>query len=272
MKVLLVDDQISILSGLISGIHWEELGIDSICIAENVEKAKNILSQEKVDILLSDIEMPGENGLSLLRWARSNGFEGVCVFLTSHADFIYAKEAMQLNCFDYILQPASYSDIQETLRRAIQRVHVLAEKRHLEELGAEFSQNKEALLRELLDKQAQGQATAMEMTQKQPPRGELIDQIEAYIQAHLEDPLHISDISDVFYLNADYLSRVYRSATGVSLKDYILEQKMKNAQTLLRTTHLPISVIASKLGYDNFSYFSQVYRKIVGVSPSDERK
>ena len=41
--------------------------------------------------MLCDIEMPGENGLSLLRWARNRGMDFICVFLTSHADFLYAK-------------------------------------------------------------------------------------------------------------------------------------------------------------------------------------
>lgn len=47
---------------------------------------------------------------------------------------------------------------------------------------------------------------------------------------------------------------------------------MESAQILLRTTALPIGVIASKLGYDNYSHFSQIYRKTFGISPSDERR
>ena len=111
MTVLLVDDQIRVLSGLISVLDWDTLGVTSIRTASSAAQAKEILSQEPVDILLCDIEMPGENGLSLLRWARSKGMDLVCVFLTSHADFLYAKEAIQLGCFDYILQPARYEDI-----------------------------------------------------------------------------------------------------------------------------------------------------------------
>ena len=118
MTVLLVDDQIRILSGLISGLDWDALEVSSIRTATNAAQAKIILQEEHVDILLCDIEMPGENGLSLLRWARNRNMDFVCVFLTSHADFLYAKEAIQLNCFDYILQPARYDEIQATVARA----------------------------------------------------------------------------------------------------------------------------------------------------------
>ena len=135
MTVLLVDDQISILSGLISGIDWDALGVDAIRTAGNVAQAKKILAQEKVDAMLCDIEMPGENGLSLLRWARSKGMDLVCVFLTSHADFLYAKEAIQLGCFDYILQPARYEDIQAAVTRALNRVQADRKDKELEYYG-----------------------------------------------------------------------------------------------------------------------------------------
>ena len=70
MTVLLVDDQISILSGLMSGLDWDALGITSVRTAGNAIQAREILEKERIDVLLCDIEMPGENGLSLLRWAR----------------------------------------------------------------------------------------------------------------------------------------------------------------------------------------------------------
>lgn len=136
MTVLLVDDQISILSGLISGLDWNNLGITSIKTADNAAQAKEILRQEPVDIMLCDIEMPGENGLSLLRWARNRGMDFICVFLTSHADFLYAKEAIQLNCFDYILQPARYDEIQATVSKAIARAKTSGIEKQLEQFGA----------------------------------------------------------------------------------------------------------------------------------------
>ena len=135
MTVLLVDDQIRVLSGLISGLDWDTLGVTSIRTASSAAKAKEILSQEPVDILLCDIEMPGENGLSLLRWARNKGMDFVCVFLTSHADFLYAKEAIQLGCFDYILQPARYDEIQATVARAIARVKNTSPDKELRHYG-----------------------------------------------------------------------------------------------------------------------------------------
>ena len=72
--------------------------------------------------MLCDIEMPGENGLALLRWVRENKKDIECVFLTCHASFAYAREAICLGCQDYILIPAKYEEIGEVIQRVVQRL------------------------------------------------------------------------------------------------------------------------------------------------------
>lgn len=136
MTVLLVDDQTSVVNGLISGLDWSALGVTSIRTANSAAQARRLLLAEPIELLLCDIEMPGENGLALLRWARGEGMDFVCVFLTAHANFLYAKEAIQLSCFDYILQPARYEDIQAVVSKAIARVKKSSAERELEQYGA----------------------------------------------------------------------------------------------------------------------------------------
>ena len=99
-----------------------------------------------------------------------------------------------------------------------------------------------------------------------------LEQIEKYIAEHIGTAIHRDEIADYVHLNVDYMGRLFKKNRGISLKEYIIEQKMRMAQNLLRTTVLPISFVASKVGYSNFSYFSRIYKKVIGVSPTDERK
>lgn len=122
MTVLVVDDQVSVVSALISGIEWKKIGISAVLKAYNAFEAKEILRTRPVDIMLCDIEMPAEDGLELFRWSKEHSYRLECIFLTSHADFYYAKEALQLGSFDYILQPARYEDVQAALQRVIAKV------------------------------------------------------------------------------------------------------------------------------------------------------
>lgn len=122
MTVLIVDDQVSVVSALSFGIDWDSIGVTKILKAYNVFEAKEIIRTHRIDVLLCDIEMPAEDGLQLYRWAISNHYDFECIFLTSHADFMYAKEALQLGSFDYILQPARYEDVQAAVKGALSKL------------------------------------------------------------------------------------------------------------------------------------------------------
>ncbi|WP_347130461.1 helix-turn-helix transcriptional regulator, partial [Neglectibacter timonensis] len=98
-----------------------------------------------------------------------------------------------------------------------------------------------------------------------------MNRIVEYIQQHLSEELRRSDIAEAVYLNPDYLSRLFRKEKGMSLKEYIICEKMKTAQAILRSTNLPVAVVAARVGFENYSYFSQVYKKVIGVNPSAER-
>ncbi|MDO4284929.1 MAG: helix-turn-helix domain-containing protein [Eubacteriales bacterium] len=116
----MVDDQVLILKATRKLVNWEALGIGKVFTAGSASQAREIFAREQIDIMLADIEMPGEDGLSLRRWQAERYPETSCIFLTSHADFAYAQEAIRGAAFDYILQPASIQDIEEVLRRCVE--------------------------------------------------------------------------------------------------------------------------------------------------------
>ena len=65
-SLLMVDDELFAVRGITEGISWEEFGITKVYGVCNVKEAKTILERERIDVVISDIEMPGENGLDLL--------------------------------------------------------------------------------------------------------------------------------------------------------------------------------------------------------------
>ena len=107
MTVLVIDDQIHVVDGILSEVDWDRLGIETVWKAYSAAEAKGILLLNQVDIML---------------WTLDQGMETECIFLTAHADFVYARTAMQLGSFDYILQPARYEDIENAILRVKQRI------------------------------------------------------------------------------------------------------------------------------------------------------
>lgn len=122
MKVLVVDDQPDVVRGILDGVNWSRLKIEAAFGANSAAEAREILKREQIDILLCDIEMPGESGLHLVSWLREQGQSVKCIFLTAHADFAYAQSALKLEAADYLLQPASYAAIEGAILHAVERL------------------------------------------------------------------------------------------------------------------------------------------------------
>ena len=95
-NILIVDDQISVLNGILNAIDFQALHIDAVYTAVDASRAKEIIQTKDVHILLSDIEMPGENGLELNKWVSERYPSIVRVLLTSHASFDYVKESIKI--------------------------------------------------------------------------------------------------------------------------------------------------------------------------------
>lgn len=152
MNILIIDDQIDVVLGIVKGVNWVKLHIKNIETAYTVVEAKSVFERTSIDLMLCDIEMPGENGLELFAWVKVKYKDTECVFLTSHADFGYAKKALELGSFDYILQPARYEEIETVIEQVKARIK---EKREVEEIykcGKIFKNRQEEILNSALIK------------------------------------------------------------------------------------------------------------------------
>lgn len=119
MKILIIDDEIYAVEAIREMIDWQTLGIDEVLTAYSMRQAQKQLSEKSVDILLCDIEMPQGTGLELVSWTREQNMQLVTVFLTSHANFSYANQAIRLETFDYILKPADPEELTGVLAKAV---------------------------------------------------------------------------------------------------------------------------------------------------------
>ncbi len=104
---------------------------------------------------------------------------------------------------------------------------------------------------------------------------ELIDATEAakaYIADNLFRDISVTDVAEVIGLNPEHLTRVFRKKTGRNLKEYIINEKIESAKHLLSATPLPVTIIASRVGYGSYSNFIRTFRQIVGMTPLEYRR
>lgn len=100
----------------------------------------------------------------------------------------------------------------------------------------------------------------------------IIEEINDYIKEHMSDALSLANISEAFYLNKSYLSRIYKERTGMTLGEYILQYRMEQSKELIRRTNQKAYEIAEQVGYMDPNYFGSCFKKYTGMSISDYRK
>ena len=103
MNILVVDDKVDVVRGIVNGVHWNEIGNMNLFQAYSGIQALEIMQKELIHLLITDIEMPGIDGLELSSKVRDLYPDIGIIFLTSHDSFRYAQTAIRLGCCDYIL-------------------------------------------------------------------------------------------------------------------------------------------------------------------------
>ncbi len=91
---------------------------DDVKLANNTEEALNIFHAHQIDLLITDIEMPGDNGLKLLEKLRREENNTPVIMLTAYTATDYLLSSIHLNVLDYIVKPISYTKIQDALFKA----------------------------------------------------------------------------------------------------------------------------------------------------------
>lgn len=100
----------------------------------------------------------------------------------------------------------------------------------------------------------------------------IIDKAKQYIRDHYKEDITRNDVAASVFLTHEYLAKMFKAETGIVIKDFINQCRIEKAKELLRNSSMSISMIASEVGFDNFSYFSTVFKKLTGASPLSFRK
>ena len=105
-----------------------------------------------------------------------------------------------------------------------------------------------------------------------PSSPSVLEKIQDFVKTNLYSPITREDVANAVFLNPDYLSKLFKKEMGEGLTSYITRLKIAEAKRLLLQTEIPISTIASDLGYSNFSYFSKLFKKETGKTPNEYRQ
>ncbi len=148
-RVLLVDDEEEIRTGISRKIHWAALGLSLVGEAGNGEEALELAEQLRPDMVLTDIKMPFMDGLELCRRLRQSLPAAKLVVFSGFDDFEYARQAVGMGVSEYILKPINASELSEVLNRLKNQLDSQRlERRNMESLRRRYEESL-PVLREL---------------------------------------------------------------------------------------------------------------------------
>ena len=238
-SMMIVEDEYLVRQGIASLVDFAKFNMKLVAEAENGLEAWELFQKERPQIVLTDINMPQMNGISLAQLIRENSSGTHLIFLTGYDDFDYALSALKLGADDYLLKPFSKDDVEEMLAKVKKKLD--------QEL-------KSAEVQQLLEK-----SSFSELANK--------------IQDRLDDPgLSLKSLAQDLGFSPSYLSVLIKKDLGLPFQDYLIQARMKKAKLLLLTTDLKIYEIAEKVGFEDMNYFSQRFKQLVGQTPRQFKK
>lgn len=252
MNILIVDDEQLAVQGILDGVNWELLKCDKVLTANSYQEALEIFRNTYIDILISDIEMPGESGLKLIEYVNEHSPNTECLILTCHDEFDFAQAAVRLNCMEYILKPIRYQRLTEILMRAKDKATQRRQNEQIQRYGQHYMES--------LAKETRGETT------------NALEAAVSYIDQHLTEDLSVRDLASTCYISADHLTRLFKKKFGISVSEYIQEKRIRLAGELLRQHTMTISMVANSVGIGNYSYFTEQFKKYFGMTPREYQK
>ena len=119
LKVVLVDDEPSVLEGLRIFADWEQMGFEIAGEASNGEASFSIIRDTRPELVICDIRMPGLNGLELIEKVNADiSPSPKFMVLSGYNDFSYAQKALQLGALGYLTKPIDAEELKRELKRA----------------------------------------------------------------------------------------------------------------------------------------------------------
>ncbi|MFP7477998.1 response regulator [Terribacillus saccharophilus] len=243
-KVLLVDDEPMLLEGISSIVEWEQQGTVLHGVARNGLEALDFIKEHTPDIVITDITMPGLDGMGLIEQGRQVAPLIKWILLSGYNEFEYAQKAMRFGVKHYLLKPSSEEDIHEALEEVVL------------ELGQENRERSMAI-----------------QTEATTHYSSVVNKIIDSIKDNIENPdLSLQWIAnEILYMNTDYLGKLFKKEVGEKFSAYVMKSKIDKAVEIMgKQKDIKVFELAEQLGYgNNPQYFSQIFKKSKGCSPTD---
>ncbi|MGO4371882.1 response regulator transcription factor [Paenibacillus sp. 2TAB19] len=159
LRALIVDDEFEIREGLRNRFPWEAYGIEEVLTADDGDTALMLALDKRPDLIVSDIKMNRMSGIEFIRSLLPvEDYHPEAIVISGYDDFELVRQALQIGVLDYILKPINMQELEQVVRRTMEKIHQKRMDLHNEQLlinQVKFAipKMREELLREMVEKE-----------------------------------------------------------------------------------------------------------------------
>ncbi len=99
-----------------------------------------------------------------------------------------------------------------------------------------------------------------------------LQELRTYLDEHYQERLTLDDLSELFFINKFYLTRIFKEQFGVSINNYLLQVRITHAKQHLRFSDMSIEKVAIQIGVEDVRYFTRMFKKVEGMTPGEYRR
>ncbi|MGN0156639.1 MAG: response regulator [Lachnospiraceae bacterium] len=246
-KVVIIDDEPVIVEGLSRSIKWEEWNCQVVGFAYNGEEGMELIRKEKPAIVISDINMPQLDGLSMIAGLKSEFPNMQITILTGYREFEFAQKAIQLGVSRFLLKPSKMDELKEAITAMTKK------------------------LQELNISPEEPVAQDEDILYNNAASSFIVKNALEYIRENYKEKLRLIDVADQIYVSQWHLSKLLNKHTGQTFSDILNGVRMEKAKELLKDPSLRICDIAEEVGFQDMAHFSRVFKKQEGISANEYR-
>ncbi len=247
ITVLIVDDEIWGLRGLTELLDWKALGFYICATAMNGLEALEKAKLHRPNVIVTDIKMPGMDGLMLMKKVREFDSEVILVAVSGFQEFEYARTAIKYKTHDYLLKPVT----QEVLTEVLLDVRKRLEPEVIKEKSESASEEKAPEQNKIHEQSSE----------------KLVTRIRDFVSAHYKENINLTSIAQQLNYDHKYLSKIFKQSTGINFTIYLTSFRIEKAKSLLKTD-CPIQEIALSCGFKDYFYFCKVFKSQTGLTPT----
>lgn len=240
IRVMIVDDEAIVRNGLRTCMDWNSNGFEVVVLKENGMSGLEYLKTNPVDLIITDIKMPGMDGLEFIHRAKEAGHQAKFLILSGYDDFAYAQRALRYGAADYILKPIKEEELMNSLHRI--------RNEYFPEIQSDLIITPEKY-------------------------SKTIKQVLAYVDMNIDQPeLSLKMIADdILFMSGSYISKLFLKETGYKFSTFLTIKRMEKAMLLIQANRdATVYEIAEQTGFgNNPQYFSTVFKKYYGKSPTE---